>query len=374
MKIVRSGATPSAIVELSRDIKRRSAAEGIPYLHLERGVPAVQPIDLRAVAALIDLNSPALQTYPPSTGQEALKAAIDHAYFGGRAGTDRLFVTPGGSMGLDLAFQVIDADKVYLPEYHWGTYRKLLQVRRREAAFYPSLDELHDRPERYAGAAVVLCDPNNPVGDLQPAGLVRDTAARLGGAGAAVIVDSPYRRVFFDEGDDFHKELASLENVVIVESFSKSLGLSGLRLGFVRAPDAEFAAEFGLRLALPTNGVDNFAQAAVEKLLAHPSGREAAERYRTATAADAGRNIAYLDEKRLLAARFYERTRCVGIFAVVDRPAEELLAHRIGSISRAFFTATRKAEAARFARVNVAVPHADFKASFDAYLAATRKG
>jgi aspartate/methionine/tyrosine aminotransferase len=368
MRIAKSGATPSTIVELAKSIRRRSAEEGVPYLHLERGVHGVCPIDLKAILPLIDVNAPALQTYPPSHGQKSLKTAINRSYFEGRIPSDRLFITPGSSMGLDLVFQTLDVQRVFLPEYHWGTYRKLLQIRRKEPAYYTSLDELLDRPERYEDAAVVLCDPNNPVGDLQPDRKIRETAERLGQAGAAVIMDCPYRRVFFEDDDDFYRDLAVLPNVIIVESFSKSLGLSGLRIGFVYAADPDFAAEFGLRLALPTNGVDNFAQFAVEKLLAHPDGIEAARRFKTATVADIGRNIAYLDAKGLLAGEFYARSRCVGIFAVVNRTADELLAHRIGSISLAFFTAMKKEEAARFARVNVSVPHHAFRTYFDEYL------
>jgi len=368
MKIVKSGATPSTIVELAKSIKRRSVDEGVAYLHLERGVHGVCPIDLQSILPFIDVNAPVLQTYPPSSGQESLKTAINRAYFGGQAQAGRIFVTPGSSMGLDLVFQTLDVDRVFLPEYHWGTYRKLLQIRRREPGYYASLEDLHNHPEHYAGTAVVLCDPNNPIGDLQPDRMIRETAERLGRADAAVIMDCPYRRVFFEDDDDFYRDLADLPNVIIVESFSKSLGLSGLRIGFVHASDADFGAEFSLRLALPTNGVDNFAQFAVEKLLAHPAGIEAARRFKTSTVADIGRNIAYLEAKGLLAGEFYTRSRCVGIFAVANRTADDLLAHRIGSISLAFFTATQKETAARFARINVSVPHHAFRTYFDEYL------
>jgi aspartate/methionine/tyrosine aminotransferase len=268
-------------------------------------------------------------------------------------------------MGLDLTFQTIDSQVVYLPFYHWGTYRKILQTRRRAPGYYRTVEELRDHPDRYDGTMVVLCDPNNPVGDLQPEGLILDTAARLGKAGAAVVIDCPYRRLFFPEDDGFFAALAALPNVVIVESFSKTLGLSGLRIGFVHAPDADFAAEFGLRLALPTNGVDNFAQAAVERLLSHPDGIKAAAEYKAATVSDIRLNIQYLEHRALTAGRFYNSSRCTGIFAVVDRTAEQLLAHRIGSISMEFFTAQEKVDAARFARINVAVPHDAFKAYFD---------
>ncbi|MBN1938095.1 MAG: pyridoxal phosphate-dependent aminotransferase [Candidatus Aminicenantes bacterium] len=365
MKLARSGATPSSIVEVSRAITKRSAEENAPYLHLERGVPGVQPIDLGSIIPLIDVNSPSVQTYPPSSGQPALKEAVNKAYFGGKASLDRLIITPGSSMGLDTAFQMIDTQVVSLPFYHWGTYRKILQTRRRAPRFYQTVEELRDHPDRHDGTAVVLCDPNNPVGDLQPDGLILDTAERLGKAGAAVILDCPYRRLFFPD-DDFYIQAAALPNVILLESFSKSLGLSGLRLGFAHLPDPECAAEFGLRLALPTNGVDNLSQFAVEKLLSHPAGIEVAADYAAATAADIRKNIDYLEHRNLLAGRFYAASQCTGIFAVVNRTAEQLLAARIGAISMEFFVASDKEDASRFARINVAVPSDAFKAYFDA--------
>ena len=366
MKIVRSGATPSAIVEVSRSIKKRSAEENVPYLHLERGVPGVRPINLKSILPAIDVNAPAVQTYPQTAGQEALTTAINRIYFEGKAEPDRLFVTPGSSMGLDLAFQTIDTQVVFLPFYHWGTYRKILHTRRRAPAYYRTVEELRDHPDRYAGTAVVLCDPNNPVGDLQPEGLILDTAGRLGRAGAAVILDCPYRRLFFPDDDEFYVAAAALPNVIILESFSKTLGLSGLRIGFAYAPDADFAAEFGLRLALPTNGVDNLSQFVIEKLLSDPAGIEAAAEYQAATVVDIRRNVEYLEHRALTAGRFYAASQCTGIFAILNRTAEQLLAHRIGSISLEFFTATEKEDAARFARINVAVPHEAFKTYFDA--------
>ena len=368
MKILKSGATPSAIVALSQKITRMSREQNVEFLRLERGIPSVRPIDLQSALPFISFNAPQLQAYPPSTGREDLKAAVNASYFAGQTRTERIVVTPGGSMGLDIAIQILDVDKVFLPEFHWGTYRKILQTRNRSWDFYASLDELTGRPERFSGSAVVICDPDNPLGSLQPAGRVIDAAAKLGTAGASVLVDCPYRRLFLDPSDGFYAALAALENTVIVESFSKSLGLSGLRVGFVHASNPDFLSEFSLRLALPTNGVDNIAQAFIEHFLARPEGMDAAETYRTATAEHTAKNLAFLETRGLLAVEFYRDAKCLGIFAAINRSPEELLESRIGAISLAAFTETRKDQAAGCARINIAVPHDAFVAFFEAHL------
>jgi aspartate aminotransferase len=370
MKIIKSGAKPSSIVKLARSIDQKAAAEGVEYLRLERGINGVCPIDLGPVLPLIDFESPAVLNYPPSTGRPELKTAINAAYFGVTAAEDRICVTNGGSMGLDIAFDALDVVRFVLPEYHWGTYRQILRVRRKPWAYYGSLEELCDHPERHEDDAVVLCDPGNPLGEKVEDALLVETARRLSEAGSAVIIDCPYRRVFHDETDTLHLRLAALDNVVIVESFSKSLGLSGLRIGFIYTANEPFAEEFALRFPLPTNGVDGFAQAVVEKLLADPLGRTSARAFRTKTAADIGRNIAYLAETGLLAEEFYAGKTCRGIFAVVNRTPEELLSGKISAISLGAFTETRPDEAARYSRINVSVPHERFRAFFDAYLAA----
>jgi len=369
MKITPSGAAASSIVQLARSIDQRAVAEGREYLRLERGINGVCPIDLGPVLPLIDFGSPAVLNYPPSTGQPALKKAINDAYFGGAVAEAGICVTNGGSMGLDIAFDTLDVARVRLPEYHWGTYRQILRVRRKPWAFYRSLEELRSFPEPHRDEAVVLCDPGNPLGEKVEDGLLLDAARSLDRVGAAVIIDCPYRRIYRDESDALFGELAALENVVIVESFSKSLGLSGLRIGFVFTANESFAAEFALRFPLPTNGVDGFVQAVVEKLLAHPLGRESARRFRARTAEDIARNIGFLEETGLLARSFYEGKTCLGIFAAVDRTPEELLAGRIAAISLRAFTETRVEEAARFSRINVSVPHAEFERFFSAFLA-----
>jgi len=366
MTFLRSGARPSSIVALSQEIQRRSAESGLEYLRCERGIPAVCSIDLPAILPTIDFGDPALLTYPPSTGQPGLKAAINAAYFSGRADPHKIFITTGASMGLDLLFQMLDVDRVVLPEVHWPTYREILKVHRRTPGTYASLEDLHDRPADYARAAVVLCDPNNPTGDKLPDALLLRVAARLGEAGVSVIIDCPYRRIFFEADDPFFREMSAIDNVVIVESFSKTLGMSGLRAGFVYTVDPAFAAEFGLRLALPSNGVDNFAQRVAEKFLADPRGLEAARRFRRRTVIDVERNIALLEARGLLARPFYRTNRCMGIFAIVAKTEAELLAGRIGSMSLESFTESNKAAAARYARVNVAVPHERFAAFFGA--------
>ena len=190
---------------------------------------------------------------------------------------------------------------------------------------------------------------------------------KLDAAGVTVFFDSPYRRVFRDATDTFYREIRPLRNVAIVESFSKSMGLSGQRIGFIHTTDPGLYAELEKRTMYTNNGVNAFAQTLVLRLLTTPEGRRAVADFKAATVRDIGLNIAYLKENGLLATEFYRESMPVGIFAIVDRSEKELLEHRIGSVSLDFFTrdAALAGYASRFSRICVSVPHTKFREFFD---------
>ena len=87
-------------------------------------------------------------------------------------------------------------------------------------------------------ALVVLTTPNNPTGamiSLDDIFKVNEAAKRQG---AKLLVDHAYVE-FADE--DPSPRLIADQNIMIVRTFSKAWGLAGLRVGFLIAPDAEFA-------------------------------------------------------------------------------------------------------------------------------------
>ena len=360
MKIRESGVALSRIVQIGSRLAQLERETGERYLALNRGVNAVVGIDLREVVAGIDFNARGMQTYPPAAGMPDLREAIAAEYFGDPAEAAHVLVTAGGMNALDLVLQTLDVGRLYLPAYHWGSYGHIATIRGVEVGEYGSRGELAERIDELCGSAVLLCDPGNPLGekydDDEQLALVR----RLSDADVAVIVDCPYRRVFAGAEDGFYARLARMPNVVITESFSKSVGLSGQRIGFVHASDPALRDELAVRLMYCTNGVNAFAQQLVLRLLATSAGRRAVDRFKLATQEGIARNIAYLRGRGLLATEFYTESEPRGIFVIVNRSEDELLARRIGSVGLSFFTRSRKAEVSGYARICVSVPHDDF--------------
>jgi len=123
-----------------------------------------------------------------------------------------------------------------------------------------------------------------------------------------------------------------------VESFSKSVGLSGQRIGFVHTNNADLADELKIRLLYASNGVNAFSQQLVYELLTSIEGKKAIDNFRERTRNDIAENIKYLEKTGLLAKEFYLNSDPIGIFVIVNMSEDELLDNYIGSVSLSFFT------------------------------------
>jgi aspartate aminotransferase len=82
--------------------------------------------------------------------------------------------------------------------------------------------------------ALILNTPNNPTGRVYPESTLRDLEKLLLSVEQPILVisDEPYKSVVYDGGRQ--PEVASfITNTVICNSWSKSLGLSGERIGYL---------------------------------------------------------------------------------------------------------------------------------------------
>ncbi len=377
MKINKSGATFSSIVGIGVKIKKMMDESGVEYLFLNRGINAVCSIDLTEVVKLIDFNSTRIQVYPPNEGTIELREAINQEYFAGKSNVENIAITPGGMSSIDLPVQILDLDTLYFSKFFWGSYNKLCTIRGVKSETFEDLNSFVALVKNFKKNkittskkfAVLLCDPNNPVGDkMDDAGMMSNIKA-LNDMGVIVIFDSPYRRIFYDTSDTFFQELLNLSNVIITESFSKTMGLSGQRIAFIHSTNKEFNDELNIRLLYAFNGINTFAQELVWKLLTTPEGKKAVSVFKSKTVEDLKRNIQYLNDHNLLVEKLYKYNKPVGIFSVINISEEELLKHHIGSVSMIYFTNDKNDEARATSRICVSVPHEKFKLFFDKMLA-----
>lgn len=364
MKINKSNARYSSIVGVTEQLRQLEEKTGKEYLRLNRGINAVKNIDLEEVIPLIDFNANNIQVYSPNSGRPELRQAINKAYFRNKSHEDRMVITAGGMNGLDLTIQSLDVDTLYFAKYFWAAYPNVAVMRGKNTATYENFDWIYQNLDRLRGQALIICDPNNPLGNKMDDEAIIQLVKTLNDNGTIVLYDSPYRRVFTDNEDTFYERIFGLENVIIHESFSKSMGLSGQRLGFVHSMNQEFLKEFRIRLLYETNSINGFAQTLVYHLLTSEAGKQAVNDFKCTTTREIRKNIAFLREQGLLAEEFYPDSEPVGIFVIANKSTEELLHYRIGSVSLKYFTKTNPEEAAQYARICVSLPHEKFRRFF----------
>lgn len=86
--------------------------------------------------------------------------------------------------------------------------------------------------------ALVIVTPNNPTGTVLPESTLTDIAALAQDRDLLVVSDEIYEYYVFD--GHRHVSMASLpgmrERTITINSFSKSFGMTGLRLGYIAAP------------------------------------------------------------------------------------------------------------------------------------------
>ncbi len=347
---------PSRIIEVGNIIKRLSKETGEEYLALNRGVNAVEPIDLNQLVKSMDLNQGVLQNYPVSHGSETFKKAVIDEYFDNRTTLDMITVTTGAISALDLILRVTSPTTIYLPKFFWGPYRYLAELNGHKVSFYQELTESFEKD-----AILVICDPNNPTGAKFDDDYLYENLERISNSGTMVLFDSPYRRMRKDRSDDFFKRISHLENVVTIESFSKSLGIPGLRIAFIRTINQDLTNAVRTRLTYGFSGVNMFSQQVVVKLLTTETGQQIVKRFKQTTNNEIVKNINWLRDNKLLEESLYTQEPD-GIFAIVNKSEEYLLSKRIGAVTLNFFTALPELmnRYSNCSRICVSVPHTKF--------------
>ena len=272
---------------------RLQAAQGDPDfvpLHLGDTYP-LPPLAARSV----NLSEPGLHRYGPVAGTEELReaGAADLAGLGlAWARSERTFVTPGATGGLDVALDATLApgDRVLILTPTWPLIFGLVarrgaepvQVPVSEDGRLPSPADLRARllehlDERTVGLAFV--NPNNPSGfAYTPAHL--EVFAELAGAHSLwVYCDAVYADLVYDPARRVLAELpdALEERTFVVSSYSKSFGLAGQRVGLLHAPSASGALPARL-LTHTCYHAGNLAQAMVLASLRDDPGAARQER------------------------------------------------------------------------------------------------
>lgn len=217
------------------------------------------------------------------------------AFYGLQPG--QLLVTRGSSEAIDVvvrAFCRAGQDNVLICPPTFGMYEVYAQIQGagvqqvpldRAAGYSLPVDTIL-RAWLPATKLVFVCSPNNPTGNRFPDTDVRRLCAGLAGRGV-VILDAAYQE--FAGEDPLRALLAAHDNLVVLRTLSKALGLAGVRCGALigRSDLVELLSRVLPPYCFPTTSQD-----AVLRLLTPGASQELARR----------RGLILAERERLLAA------------------------------------------------------------------------
>ena len=254
-------------------IREVAAKKRAGSIDLGLGEPSLQPNMGHLEAAMRYVREHGIK-YTQNAGDPALREAIARHYdYPGMHGLESVCITTGSQEATYVALKTLldpAKDELLVVEPAFPSYVKMARLEGvdvRTVAMAEEDDFAFDS-ERIFGAltertrAIVICSPNNPTGRVirrdQAELLVRKLEAR-GGDPVWLIHDEIYREQTFIEDEAYLAELYPY--TIVTNSVSKSNALTGLRLGWVLAPEP-FIEHVTKAHAWVTSCADTFAQQA----------------------------------------------------------------------------------------------------------------
>jgi aspartate aminotransferase len=234
---------PSATVEMT-DRVRQARAAGRKVIGLSSGDPNL-PTDPRIIAAAERALRSGDTHYATPAGQPELRDAIarrEHARCGARYDAAEILVTPGGKFALLTALMgtVEPGDEVIVPQPGWVSYSPCVRLAGGVPVALPMLDRID------AGAlaaavtartrAIILNSPANPTGRILRTQEIRAAVDLALARGLWLIFDQVYADLAYDAAVAFPQGLGGRDCTLVVDSLSKTFGMTGWRLGYLAAP------------------------------------------------------------------------------------------------------------------------------------------
>jgi N-succinyldiaminopimelate aminotransferase len=254
---------------------------GLPPIELQLGESRLQSgvIDPAVLA-----DAAGWARYPRLGGTPELRAAYGQ-WLGRRFGVQAVLSagkiaiepTPGSKQALAavIALAVMSArahgdPAVILPNPFYPTYWAATEAVGARPVFYPTSDDMDATPITAAveaaggrAAAIIVCNPGNPRGEIMSADALTELAKIAVGAGALLIVDECYSDLTCGLAAPGYLAVAGeagqVGPFVVLHSLSKRSGAPGLRSGFMAGDPATVSAyarynrDCGVSLALPVN-------------------------------------------------------------------------------------------------------------------------
>ncbi len=214
------------------------------YIDFSIGMPdfeAPHALKEAAIKAIRDNNN----SYTPTVGLQSLREKIagklkDRNQIAARP--EDIVITGGTSGGILLAMSAIldPGDEIILPDPYFLSYYEVAKFLGAKPLFLDTYPDFRIHPERLAGLitprtrAIVLNSPANPTGIVMSKSECETVAAIAAKNNLLIISDEIY------EDFDYEGKFFSIGSVypatVTLNGFSKSLAVTGWRIGYAHGP------------------------------------------------------------------------------------------------------------------------------------------
>jgi len=267
---------------------------GMDVIHLGIGDPDFDTPS-HIIASLEKALSSGKTHYSPLLGETALREEIAiHAkkLYGGQISKENVAVLPGAQAALFSSFLCIAeiGDEVITLEPTYATYPAVMrasgaklitvELNRNEKGYYLDLNDI-EKAITSKTKAILINSPSNPSGAVFTQENLNKLADLCKEKGVWLISDEVYWSLCYenDHASAF-TQLHTRENVIVLNSLSKSHAMTGWRIGWIIAPEEIIEAMLFLSQA-QYFGVSQFIQmAAIEALKDFENPRKFKEIFR----------------------------------------------------------------------------------------------
>lgn len=212
----------------------------------EPGIPTPEPISDGGIRAL----QAGKTGYPPIQGYPVLRQGISDYLlekFGYRYSPEDVLVTVGGSLGIDCILRTFlnPGDEVVVPTPAYGYYESIIRLSGGTVVPAPTSAEsgwkLTANVLKSAVSSrtkiILLNYPNNPTGATMAVEELAELVDIILSTQAIVISDEIYAELSYTNKHDSIIHFPSIkERAFLVSGFSKSMAMTGWRIGYLCAP------------------------------------------------------------------------------------------------------------------------------------------
>ncbi|MCF6097494.1 threonine-phosphate decarboxylase CobD [Thermovorax subterraneus] len=192
-----------------------------------------------SVREIIKKNIDSIVYYPDPKQRELRKAAA--SYYG--VGEENVLPGNGSVELINLVLETLRPSKVIIPsptftEYalaakNRGIELDLLDMTKNEFVWDNAFVESVIKKISF-GTLVVICNPNNPTGNLVKKEIIKTLMEETKRKGAFLLLDEAFID-FIGEHESLSQEVINNPNTIVLRSLTKFFALPGLRIGFAIA-------------------------------------------------------------------------------------------------------------------------------------------